>query len=397
MIFTIFKKELKDTLRDRRTLIAMIVVPIFVFPVIMGLMTSVSKSFSEDEKDEVYNVGVYSLQTDNQFLEHLDRTPEALGEKKIIFLKDTTEIRELIKDDSLQIAMVLPADFDANEDMDVSNLVHIYFEGTNLNAKKRANEYLDFISDALLSKRLIQRELSPEIIHPIEKQYVNLSTDKEMIGKLAGGFLPYIFIIFGFIGCMYPAIDLFTGEKERKTLETLLTAPIPRWKLLVGKMGVVVISGMAAATFALLGLFLALEVFQLVEDPRMLSVVRGILSLPFILMLYLLLLPLTIFFAGILIPITVSAKTFKEAQSIITPINFVVILPALVGLIPTIELNIYTALIPIVNIVLSTKELVAGTLNPGLMLLSFGVMVLLAVISVMISYKRFGKESNVIS
>lgn len=397
MIFTIFKKELKDTLRDRRTLIAMIVVPIFVFPVIMGLMTSVSKSFSEDEKDEVYNVGVYSLQTDNQFVKHLYDTPELLGEKKIIFLQDTTEIRQLIKDDSLQIAMVIPADFDATEAADESNTVNIYFEGTNLNAKKRANEYLDFVSDQLLSNRLEKRSLSAKIIHPLETQYVNLSTDKEMIGKLAGGFLPYIFIIFGFIGCMYPAIDLFTGEKERKTLETLLTAPIPRWKLLVGKMGVVVISGMAAATFALLGLFLALEVFQLVEDPRMLSVVRGILSLPFILMLYLLLLPLTIFFAGILIPITVSAKTFKEAQSIITPINFVVILPALVGLIPTIELNIYTALIPIVNIVLSTKELVAGTLNPGLMLLSFGVMVLLAVISVMISYKRFGKESNVIS
>lgn len=397
MIFTIFKKELKDTLRDRRTLIAMIVVPIFVFPVIMGLMTSVSKSFSEDEKEEVYNVGVYSLQTDNQFVKHLYDTPEHLGEKKIIFLQDTTEIRQLIKDDSLQIAMVIPADFDATEAADESNTVNIYFEGTNLNAKKRANEYLDFVSDQLLSNRLEKRSLSAKIIHPLETQYVNLSTDKEMIGKLAGGFLPYIFIIFGFIGCMYPAIDLFTGEKERKTLETLLTAPIPRWKLLVGKMGVVVISGMAAATFALLGLFLALEVFQLVEDPRMLSVVRGILSLPFILMLYLLLLPLTIFFAGILIPITVSAKTFKEAQSIITPINFVVILPALVGLIPTIELNIYTALIPIVNIVLSTKELVAGTLNPGLMLLSFGVMVLLAVISVMISYKRFGKESNVIS
>lgn len=397
MIFTIFKKELKDTLRDRRTLIAMIVVPIFVFPVIMGLMTSVSKSFSEDEKEEVYNVGVFSLQTDNQFVKHLYDTPELLGEKKIIFLQDTTEIRQLIKDDSLQIAMVIPADFDATEAADESNTVNIYFEGTNLNAKKRANEYLDFVSDQLLSNRLEKRSLSAKIIHPLETQYVNLSTDKEMIGKLAGGFLPYIFIIFGFIGCMYPAIDLFTGEKERKTLETLLTAPIPRWKLLVGKMGVVVISGMAAATFALLGLFLALEVFQLVEDPRMLSVVRGILSLPFILMLYLLLLPLTIFFAGILIPITVSAKTFKEAQSIITPINFVVILPALVGLIPNIELNIYTAMIPIVNIVLSTKDLVAGTLNPGLMLLSFGVMVLLAVISVMISYKRFGKESNVIS
>lgn len=397
MIFTIFKKELKDTLRDRRTLIAMIVVPIFIFPIIMGLMTNISKSFSEDEKEDVYNIGIYSSQTDNQFLQQLYKTPNQLGEKKIIFLQDTTEIQQLVKDDSLQIAMVIPTNFDDIEATDQSNKINVYFEGTNLNARKRAKEYLNFVSDQLLSNRLEKRSLSAEIIHPLETQYVNLSTDKEMIGKLAGGFLPYIFIIFGFIGCMYPAIDLFTGEKERKTLETLLTAPIPRWKILVGKMGVVVISGMAAATFALVGLFLSLEVFQLVEDPKILSVVREILSLPFILMLYLLLLPLTIFFAGILIPITVGAKTFKEAQSIITPINFVVILPALVGLIPNIELNIYTAMIPIVNIVLSTKDLVAGTLNPGLMLLSFGVMVLLAVISVMISYKRFGKESNVIS
>ena len=113
-------------------------------------------------------------------------------------------------------------------------------------------------------------------------------------------------------------------------------------------------------------------------------------------MLYLLLIPLTVFFAGIMIPIAVYAKSFKEAQSIITPLNIVIVLPAMVGFFPGIELNAVTACIPVINVVLATKELIAETLNPGLLALSFTVMMALAVISVFISYKRFDKESNVV-
>jgi sodium transport system permease protein len=97
-----------------------------------------------------------------------------------------------------------------------------------------------------------------------------------------------------------------------------------------------------------------------------------------------------------MIPIAVYAKTFKEAQSIITPLNIVMVIPAMVGLFPGVELNGLTACIPVVNIVLSTKELIAGTLNPLLVALSFGVMTALAVFAVVISYRRFDKESNVV-
>lgn len=397
MIFTIFKKEIKDTLRDRRTIIAMIIIPILVFPLILGLVTQISSSFEKGQKEETLNVAMISKNTGTNFTLAFDAIHDSLGPKKLIFRDDTTGIRKLIDDDSIQIAINIPADYDEQMNQGLSVPIEILLKETNIGYKSRIKTYLEIIEKENLMSRLTKLNIDENTLNPIDEQYINLSSGKEMIGKIAGGFLPYLFIIFGFIGCLYPAIDLFTGEKERKTLETLLTTPVERWKILVGKMMVVVVSGLAAASFALLGLYLSLNVFELVPNAEIMEIVNGILSLPFILSLYILLIPLTVFFAGVMIPVTIYAKSFKEAQSILTPVNFIIILPAMIGFIPGIELDITTAFIPIVNIVLATKELVAGTLSFGLMSLVFGVMFLLATLAVLFSYKRFEKESNVVS
>jgi sodium transport system permease protein len=151
-----------------------------------------------------------------------------------------------------------------------------------------------------------------------------------------------------------------------------------------------------ASLSALFGLYLSIEVFKMVEDKELLSIIHSILSPEFILLLFALLFQLIIFFAGVMIPIAIHAKSFKEAQSIITPLNFVMVLPAMVGFFPGIELNAMTACIPVVNIVLSTKELIAGSLNLNLLLLSFLIMVTLALTAIFISYKRFDNETNII-
>tara|TARA_B100000508_G_C11465718_1_gene282258 strand:+ start:2609 stop:3802 length:1194 start_codon:yes stop_codon:yes gene_type:complete len=397
MIFTIFKKELKDTLRDRRTIIAMIVIPVLVFPLIMGLITQISSSFEEGQKEEELTIALISEDPGNKLITSLDAIPDSIGPKRFTFMTDTSGIRKLINDDSVQVAISIPSDYDKQIESGKSVPIAVYLKETNIGYKSRIKTYLEIIESSTRSERLAKLSIAEETLDPLNTQFINLSSSKEMIGKLAGGFLPYLFIIFGFIGCLYPAIDLFTGEKERKTLETLLTTPIDRWKILVGKMLVVVTSGIAAASFALFGLFMALNVFELAPNAQIMGVVNSILSLPFIISLYILLIPLTVFFAGVMIPVTISAKSFKEAQSILTPVNFIIILPAMVGFIPGIELDFTTALIPIVNIVLASKELVAGTLSPGLMLLVFGVMFVFAALAVMLSRKRFERESNVIS
>lgn len=395
MIFTIFKKELKDTLRDRRTLMMMLVIPILIFPIIMNVFVSISASFQKEAATKKIKIGMVGSDKNFLFTE-LNAIPASFGAKEIILYKDTTAMISDLKKDSLQLATFIVPEFNQLMDSMIPAPIRFYYNATDMGMQERAESYMKIIEDKAKQARYKKLGLEETKVQPIITEYKNIASDKEMIGKLAGGMLPYIFIAFGFIGCMYPAIDLFTGEKERGTIETLLTTPVARWQILFGKMGVVVLSGITAATCALLGLFMSIEVLDVVENEEILNIVHSILSPTFILMLYSLLIPLTIFFAGVMIPIAVYAKSFKEAQSIITPLNIVMILPAMVGFFPGVELNWITACIPVVNIVLATKELIAGTLEFGLVALSFSVMLALAVIAVFISYKRFDKETNVV-
>jgi sodium transport system permease protein len=394
MIFTIFKKELKDTLRDRRTLMMMIVIPVLVFPIIMNVFVGISSSFQEEAATKLLTVGIVC--NDSTLVNEFSTIPPIFGKKTVQVYKDTVSLLADLEKDSLQIAVFSKADFSKNNDSKTPSEITVFFNATHVGMQERAKTYMNFMEEKAKKTRYKELQLDESKLTPIVSNYRNIASDKEMIGKLAGGILPYIFIAFGFIGCMYPAIDLFTGEKERGTIETLLTTPVARWQILFGKMGVVVLSGLVASLCALIGLYLSIEVFKLVEDQELLAIIHSILSPTFLFMLFALLFPLIIFFAGVMIPIAIYAKSFKEAQSIITPLNIVMVLPAMVGFFPGIELTPLTASIPVVNIVLTTKELIAGTLETGLLILSFFVMVLLALAAILISYKRFDKETNVI-
>lgn len=395
MIFTIFKKELKDTLRDRRTLMMMLVIPILIFPVIMNIFVSISSSFQKEAATKKIRIGMVGKP--NNYLEkELKEIPEMMGAKEIIYYKDTNAMLKDLKSDTLQLGSYIADDFEAYLESKKPAPIVFYYNATDMGMMERAESYMSIIETKAQQKRYDELQIDQFKIKPIETFYRNIASDKEMVGKFAGGILPYMFIAFCFLGCMYPAIDLFTGEKERGTIETLLTTPVARWQILFGKMGVVVLSGLTAASCSLLGLFISIEVLDVVDNKEILDIIHSILSPAFILMLYGLLIPLTVFFAGVMIPIAVYAKSFKEAQSIITPLNIVMVLPAMVGFFPGVELNTITACIPVVNVVLATKELIAGTLEIGLVALSFSVMVSLAVVAVFISYKRFDKETNVV-
>jgi sodium transport system permease protein len=396
MIFTVFKKEMRDTLRDRRTVMMMIVIPTLVFPMIMSIFMSVSESFQKKAAEKKVKIGLVSNQVGSLEADLL-KVPEALGKKEFIPFTDTVSLIRAIRTDSIQVGIYIPTNAEQLKSAMKPISVTVFHDGTDLGMKERADAYVTYVQENWKKQRYAELKIDEAKITPFILEHSNVASSKEMIGKLAGGFLPYLFIAFGFMGCMFPAIDLFTGEKERATIETLLTTPVPRWKILFGKMGVVVLSGLLAATFNLLGIYLSIEVLNLVKDPVLLQAIKDILSPTFIIMLYALLCPLIIFFAGIMIPIAVRAKSFKEAQSIISPLNLLIILPAMVGFFPGVELNEVTALIPVVNIVLATKELIAGTLEWHLVAMSFGVMVLLAVIAILLSYRKFENENNVIS
>ena len=397
MIFKIFKKELKETLRDKRTMIMMVVIPMLVFPLLINVVTSISGSFEDSAEEKKIKIGIIG-DTSDYLAQKLYDIPSSFGPKEVVaYAGDSSQMLNDYRNEKLDILLFYEPNIQKKLDANEKAIVKWTLDKTKIGNQGRAKSYMQIIEAEARFMRYDALGIDEEALKPFEVIYENSASEQQMIGELAGGFLPYIFIAFGFMGCMYPAIDLFTGEKERGTIETLLSTPVHRWKILVGKMLVIILSGLMAAFSALLGLFLSIQYLDMVPDVKLIEVISTILTPTFIIKLFFLLLPLTIFFAGVMVPVSVYTKTFKEAQSIIAPMNIVVILPAMVGLFPGIELNIATACVPILNIVLTTKSLIAGNVDYLLFALSFAVMLILAGVAVLFSFRQFGKESNILS
>lgn len=390
-IVHIARKEFKDTLRDKRTLMAMIVVPLLLFPVLFSLLSSLQSESMEKAMSRELKVALVDPG------QHPELRSFLKGKKniRVIAYGQDTSYRRYVRSDSLHAAIVVPADFHSRVDEMQSGQIKLYYQSTQDGVEQRLSRMLDQYESGLLEKRLAKLSISHEAIDPFRVEKVDMATMQEKIGKYAGGFIPYIFIIFCFIGAMYPAIDLFTGEKERGTIETILTSPVRRMHILAGKMSVVVVTGIISALLAIVGLFGGLN-FSDTLPVQVTEVTGDILQPEFILLLLSMLIPLTIFFAGILIPISIYAKSFKEAQSIITPINILVILPGIVGILPGVELTLQNALIPVVNIALATKDIVAGTIDYGLLAAVYGSLILFAVVTVALAVRYFGKETNIL-
>ena len=194
---------------------------------------------------------------------------------------------------------------------------------------------------------------------------------------------------------MYPAIDLFTGEKERGTIETILSVPVSRMEILLGKMLVVIMTGVTSGVLTILGLYLALKLNPEIP-PTIINIVDQILKPTPILLIILMLIPLTTFFAGLLIPISIYSKSFKEAQSLIQPMSFLIIIPLVIGMIPGIKLTAITALVPVLNIALASREIIAGTIDYSLLAIVFVSLIIFAGIGVSLCVRWFGEEGNIL-
>jgi sodium transport system permease protein len=206
--------------------------------------------------------------------------------------------------------------------------------------------------------------------------------------------VPYFFVIFCFLGAMYPAIDLAAGEKERGTMETLLTAPVSRFQILVGKFTVVVLAGILSAAVSMLGVYVAIQQVKEIP-PELMQVILGLLDAQTILLVLSLLLPLAIFFAAALLSLSIFAKSYKEAQSMISPLSIVIILPVLAGVMPGVELDTVTALIPVLNVSLATREIIAGTIKPVLLVEVYATLIALASLSLWGCAKWFEREETI--
>jgi sodium transport system permease protein len=390
-VVTVFRKEMIDTLRDRRTLVFMIVIPLLLFPTLFRVMFAVQRN--QAEKAQSKNLRVVCIDNTG------GRFTRMLGERDDITLVPGVpgdSVPALIRADSLDGAFVFSTTFaDDVAEMKPARLDFYYKSADDSQIiRDRLRAVADELEEQILDERFQRLEFDRAIVDAVDLRVHNVATMEEQVGRTVGGMLPYMFIIFCFIGAMYPAIDLGAGEKERGTMETLLTAPVNRFHILLGKFGVVVLSGLLSATVSMVGLFVAFK--QSKEIPaEFVDVIVRILGWDTIALVLSLLIPLTIFFAGVLLSVSLAARSFKEAQSMISPLNIAVVLPAAIGMIPGVNMTYATALIPILNVSLATKEIIAGTIRTPHLVLVYVSLITLAIASLWGSAWWFRRESTI--
>jgi sodium transport system permease protein len=388
----VFMKELKDTLRDRRTIIFMVAIPLLVFPVLISIASGMIISQARKAEAKTLEIGLVNLGNAPEFRQQLLKNDKVVIREDI----DEAQAKALIRLDELDALIVFEEDFDRKVEALSQGRVRLLMkmtEDTEIE-KRRVLKLLTDFEETLRVKRFQEMDLDESIIKTIKISEQNLATMKEQLAEAVGGFLPYMFIIFCFMGAMYPAIDLAAGEKERGTLETLLTSPVDRFQILIGKLGVVMLAGIISALVAMLGLYLGIR--RMSDIPaELLDTVMSILEVNTILILISLLVPLTIFFAALLLSLSIFARSYKEAQSILSPLMFVVIIPAFMGLLPGMNLTLGTALIPILNVSLATKAIIAESITTPQLALVYLSLIVLAVIGIYICSKIYGRESAI--
>ncbi len=391
-------------LRDRRTVITMIIMPILLMPAIISLTSYIASNQAKkaQEKDikiaihtNTYDINDEATYDSNEafFIKRFQRQKDV----QISYDINEDEFEQLIRDDSLDLAIVISPEFENQVESDtVSAAIKVFFDSTDEGLfMRRLDQTIKSYKNTIVNKRLGTRKVNPNTIKPLTITEQDVFTQTESFGKKVGGFLPYVFVLFCLMGAMYPAIDLFTGEKERGTMETILSVPASRLQILLGKMLVVVLSGVISGFLTIIGLYLALKLNPDVPGWVM-TMAESLLSPESLGLIILMLIPLTTFFAGVLIPASIYAKSFKEAQSLIQPLMFVVIIPLVIAMMPGFELDTFTALMPIVNVALATKEIVAGTIDYGLLSIVFVSLFVFAGVGIAVCVRWFGAEGNIL-
>jgi sodium transport system permease protein len=359
-ILTIIKKEMTDLVRDRRTMFFMIVFPALILPLIIGGGTKITTFVLKKEMDKTLTLAIVGEEYDFELISFL-KTQEKLN---LVMDLEETVLQGNILNESLDAAIVIPNTVQQNLKGYKSIELKLYFrsgKGENLK-ERRLNEILERYFLPIKELRYLELKLDKEVFEPYYITKIDVATEQEKFGKTIGTFLPYIFLLFCFSGAMYPALDLGAGEKERGTLETILTSPASQIEILLGKFIVVSTFGIMSVIFGLIGMLAAVKLNPGIPE-EIISIAMNILGVKPMLLILTLLIPIALFFASFLLSISFYAKTFKEAQSIMGPLNMLIVFPIMIGLMPGITLSVSTAWIPILNVSLAMNDIIAGTLS----------------------------------
>jgi ABC-2 type transport system permease protein/sodium transport system permease protein len=417
-------KELREILRDRRTIITLVVMPILIYPLLAVVFQRFLLTSITTTEQVEYVIGVDSKRTEEILFQQLQAGEVELRRRREAADAEESEIERKpaglpaieVHDDSSndpppKLYFPIVSDDDAERNV-IDSRVHIVAVHER-NARSESDDGLQTPT----SWELIYRAGSPTseaALHFVESRLqafndLDLNQQLRRLGVTAdlpagtqrhpisfsgapirslAALIPLILVLMTVTGAVYPAIDVTAGERERGTLETLIAAPVPRLGLLMAKY-------VAVLTVALLTAIVNLTAMTITAQSTNLgsTLFGGGLTFDVAVKVLLLLALFAAFFSAILLALTSCARSFKEAQAYIIPLMLVCLVPGVLCLLPNVEFSRWMAVTPLVNIVMLARDLLEGTVVTHLAVASVCSTLLYIAAAITLAARIFGTDA----
>jgi len=363
-MWKVMLKEIKELLRDRKTLFFMVALPILVFPLLIGVVMFFAGKAVDKAENKVLDYAVVGAQYAPALVEDL----AASDLFNQVMIDEGEDIAAFVKSEQADFVLVIPDNFseDALQSGQIELSLYLNDAGLNM-VRRRLDKIVDVYAERSQQKAFASLELDESqqqaLIEPIVIKKVDVADKRENWGEKIGGMIPYFIFMLCLQGAMIPATDLGAGEKERGTLETLLISPIERHKLVLGKFLTIALAGATSALITVSSMAVwGLVISQGMAIKMVSEFMSAINAIDFVLM-FLMLVPVVAIFSAVLLSLSIYARSFKEAQGYMTPLVFAVIVPVMLAMLPGVELKGGWAWVPLTNVALAIKELIKGTMD----------------------------------
>lgn len=398
-------KELRETLRDRRTIATLILMPILVYPLLGMAFSKFLFAQLDQQPPTEYQIAVENAKdmalfsatysSGNQLLGHeldpahpLPAKPGEPAEPRLQLLqadevKSEVSLEEIVRTQIADIGVRFPE----GRKLPLS-VQFIVREGSPLGREVREHIEKRFraVNDDFVSRFFAAQQ--PVVQLPVDWSVETVPGIAVPSFSLAT-LVPLILILMTVTGAVYPAIDLTAGERERGTLEALMAAPISRTRVLLAKYAAVVFVALMTA-FVNLG---AMVVTAFSTGFEELLFGAGGLS-PFRLLQVLgLLAAFAAFFSAVILALTSVARSFKEAQAYLIPLMMLSIAPGILALLPGLKLTLGWALVPLANMVLVTRDLLDGHVSTSAMAVALAANGVWTAVALAVAIRIFGTDA----
>ncbi|HEX8522707.1 MAG TPA: ABC transporter permease, partial [Tepidisphaeraceae bacterium] len=367
IVKTVFLKECREMLRDRRSLAIMFGIPLLLYPLMTVLVASIGLAKTKQLAERPVSIVVLNATEAPKLLDLMHEDISGIHVEKA---KDPPADLSAGRIDAV-------VELRANSEQDAlagkENPITIRLDRsrtTALAAERKLDKLLDRYEKWIIEQRLEKHGLSSSVLTPIKHQTEDIATGDQRLGKILSFTLPVLLLVTGMLGAFFPALNATTTERELGTLETLLVTPAARLELLAAKGAFVLLCGLATAGLNMLSMSLVLW--------RSLSVIQGAdkalgslsISATGLLLTYVASIPTLIIFTILVLIMGLLARNFREANALATPVMLIPLASMVVAIAePAISPGLLVT--PVANTTLIVREVLTGRAHTGEFIIAF--------------------------